>query len=212
MASLQELSELMQKGKAKDVKVMAQQLLDQGVSAKAILQDGFLAGMNIIGEKFKKNEIYVPEVLVAARAMNKGMEVLQPHLVNEHVDPIGTAVIGTVKGDLHDIGKNLVGMMFKGKGINVIDLGADVSAEEFVQQAIENHASIIGCSALLTTTMKEMENVVKEVEKKGLKGRIKVMVGGAPVTQAFCDSIGADAYTPDAACAADKAVQLLKAS
>lgn len=208
MADLQELSELMQRGRAKNVKVMTQELLDAGVSPKSILEDSFLAGMSIVGVKFKNNEVFVPEVLIAARAMNAGMDILKPYLIKEDVEPVGTIVLGTVKGDLHDIGKNLVGMMFKGKGFNVIDLGADVSAENFVEAARENNAKIIACSALLTTTMKEMGNVVKAVNASDLKGKVKVMVGGAPVNDAFCKSIGADRYTPDAASAADAALEL----
>lgn len=208
MADLQELSELMQRGRAKNVKVMTQELLDAGVSPKSILEDSFLAGMSIVGVKFKNNEVFVPEVLIAARAMNAGMDILKPYLIKEDVEPVGTIVLGTVKGDLHDIGKNLVGMMFKGKGFNVIDLGADVSAENFVEAARENNAKIIACSALLTTTMKEMGNVVKAVNSSDLKGKVKVMVGGAPVNDAFCQSIGADRYTPDAASAADAALEL----
>jgi corrinoid protein of di/trimethylamine methyltransferase len=210
MADLEELSLLMQKGRAKDVQAMVQALLDQGLSAKSILQDGLLAAMNVVGVKFKNNDIFVPEVLIAARAMNRGVEVLKPYLVDDDVEPIGTAVIGTVKGDLHDIGKNLVGMMFKGKGITVVDLGTDIPAKRFVEEAVAHDAKIIGCSALLTTTMKEMGNVVKQVKEQGLEGKIKVMVGGAPVSQAFCDSIGADAYTPDASTAADVALRFLR--
>lgn len=208
MADLQELSELMQRGRAKNVKVMTQELLDAGVSPKSILEDSFLAGMSIVGVKFKNNEVFVPEVLIAARAMNAGMDILKPYLIKEDVEPVGTIVLGTVKGDLHDIGKNLVGMMFKGKGFNVIDLGADVSAENFVEAARENNAKIIACSALLTTTMKEMGNVVKAVNASDLKGKVRIMVGGAPVNDAFCQSIGADRYTPDAASAADAALEL----
>lgn len=208
MADLQELSELMQRGRAKNVKVMTQELLDAGVSPKSILEDSFLAGMSIVGVKFKNNEVFVPEVLIAARAMNAGMDILKPYLIKEDVEPVGTVVLGTVKGDLHDIGKNLVGMMFKGKGFNVVDLGADVSAERFVEAARENNAKIIACSALLTTTMKEMGNVVKAVNSSDLKGKVRIMVGGAPVNDAFCQSIGADKYTPDAASAADAALEL----
>lgn len=209
MASLEEISELMQRGRAKQVKAMAQELIDEGVEPKTILDKGLLAAMSIVGEKFKKNEIFVPEVLIAARAMDAGVKVLQPHLINEDAASVGTAVIGTVKGDLHDIGKKLVAMMFKGKGINVIDLGTDVSPQNFVQSAIDNNAQIIACSALLTTTMREMENVVNEVKKQGLQDKITVMVGGAPVSQSFCDSIGADVYTSDAASAADEALKIL---
>ncbi|MGX8678831.1 MAG: corrinoid protein [Sphaerochaetaceae bacterium] len=208
MADLQELSDLMQRGRAKNVKIMTQELLDAGVSPKKILEESFLSGMNIVGVKFKNNEVFVPEVLIAARAMNAGMEVLKPYLIKDDVEPVGTVVIGTVKGDLHDIGKNLVGMMMKGKGFNVVDLGSDVTPERFVEAARENNAKIIACSALLTTTMKEMANVVKAVDASVLKGKVKVMVGGAPVNDAFCQSIGADKYTPDAASAADAALEL----
>jgi len=210
MASLEEISALMQKGRAKNVKVMAQELLDQGLDAQTILDKGLLVAMGIIGVKFKNNEIFVPEVLVAARAMNKGLEVLQPYLIQDDVPTVGTAVIGTVKGDLHDIGKNLCTIMLKGKGINVIDLGSDVSATQYVDAAIENHAKIIGCSALLTTTMKQMANVVKEIEERGIRDKVTIMVGGAPLSQDYCESIGADIYTPDAATMAEKAYTILK--
>ena len=212
MASLEEISDLMQKGRAKQVKEMAQELIDQGVDAKKILDDGLLAAMTIVGVKFKNNEVFVPEVLIAARAMDYGVKVLQPYLITENVEKIGTAVIGTCKGDLHDIGKKLVTMMFKGKGIDVVDLGTDVSAEKFVQSAIDNNAQLICCSALLTTTMLEMGNVVKEIKKRGLEGQFFVMIGGAPVTQAYCESIGADAYTADAPTAAEVALNHLKES
>jgi len=180
--------------------------LDQGLSPKEILEKGLLDGMGIIGEKFKKNEIFVPEVLIAARAMNAGVGILKPHLVEAGVESKGTAVIGTVKGDLHDIGKNLVRMMLEGKGLNVVDLGVDVSSDQFVQAAIDNNADIICCSALLTTTMGEMKDVVAAAKEKGIRDKVKIMVGGAPITQSFCDSIGADCYTADAASAADAAL------
>lgn len=206
MAILEEISELLQKGKAPLVKEKVAAALEEGIPAKDILDQGLLAGMNVIGEKFKNNEVYVPEVLIAARAMNMGVAVLKPHLAEEGVEAKGTAVIGTVKGDLHDIGKNLVKMMLEGKGITVIDLGTDVAPEAFIDAAIENNAHIICCSALLTTTMGEMKNVVEAAKAKGVRENLKIMVGGAPVTQSFCDSIGADCYTPDAASAADAAL------
>ena len=177
-----------------------------GISAKDILEEGLLSGMSIIGEKFKNNEVYVPEVLIAARAMNAGVALLKPFLVDAGVEEKGTVVIGTVKGDLHDIGKNLGKMMMEGKGLKGVDLGVDVSAEQFVSAAKENNADIIACSALLTTTMTEMKNVVDAVKAESLD--VKVMVGGAPVTQNFCDSIGANSYTADAASAADAALAL----
>lgn len=210
MADMNALSEFLQKGKAKDVKALTQQAVDEGMAAQDILDQGLLTGMSAIGVKFKNNEVFVPEVLIAARAMNAGMEILKPLLIADNMESRGTVVIGTVKGDLHDIGKNLVGMMMKGKGLTVIDLGTDVSPARFVEEAIANKANIIACSALLTTTMKEMENVVKAVKDASLDSSIKVMVGGAPVTESFKTSIGADVYTSDAATAAEVALELCK--
>ena len=203
---MNEISLQLQAGKAKIVKNLVQQALDEDVPAKTILEEGLLAGMAIVGEKFKNNEIFVPEVLVAARAMNMGTALLKDKLAESGVQAKGKACIGTVKGDLHDIGKNLVKMMMESKGLEVIDLGVDVSPELFVQTAKEQNCQIICCSALLTTTMVVMSDVVKELEKNGMRNSVKVMIGGAPVTEAFCKQIGADAYTPDAASAADQAV------
>jgi corrinoid protein of di/trimethylamine methyltransferase len=199
----------LQAGKAKIVKELVQQAIDEGVSVKEILDDGLLAGMNIIGKKFKNNEVFVPEVLVAARAMNHGVAVLKPYLVDANVQSIGKVCIGTVQGDLHDIGKNLVKMMMEGKGLEVIDLGTDVSPATFIATAKEQGCQIICLSALLTTTMSVMKEVVEEVNKAGIRDQVKIMIGGAPVTDIFCEQIGADAYTPDAASAAEKAVELL---
>lgn len=210
MVDLEALSAYLQQGKAKEVRTLTQQAVDEGMPVEEILDNGLLAGMNIIGIKFKNNEIYVPEVLIAARAMNAGMEVLKPLLTSANIQSRGTVVIGTVKGDLHDIGKNLVAMMMKGKGLTVIDLGTDVAPSRFVEQAVANNAQIIACSALLTTTMREMENVVKAVEEANLHDRIRIMVGGAPVTESFRASIGADRYSPDAATAAEVALELCK--
>lgn len=203
---MHEISLQLQAGKAKIVKALVQEALDEGISAKVILEEGLLAGMAVVGEKFKNNEIFVPEVLVAARAMNMGTALLKDKLAESGVKAKGKACIGTVKGDLHDIGKNLVKMMMESKGLEVIDLGVDVSPEVFVQTAKEQNCQIICCSALLTTTMVVMGDVVKELEKNGMHDSVKVMIGGAPVTEAFCKQIGADAYTPDAASAAEKAV------
>jgi len=211
MSILIEISENLQKGKAKIVKELCAKAIEDGLKADQILTEGLLSGMDVVGEKFKNNEVYVPEVLIAARAMNMGMELLKPYLDEGGAQPLGKAVIGTVKGDLHDIGKNLVKMMLQGKGIEVIDLGVDVSAEQFFTAAKENGAKIICCSALLTTTMTEMKAVVDLLEKEGYRDQVKVMVGGAPVTDAFCKSIGADAYTADAASAADAAKAFLLA-
>jgi len=206
MADYEKMSLALQKGKAKDVTEMVQSAIDEGLSAEEILNEGLMSGMAIIGEKFKNNEVYVPEVLIAARAMNMGAALLKPLLVEDGVEAKGKVIIGTVKGDLHDIGKNLVRMMMEGKGMEVIDLGTDVPAEQFVEASKENDTYIIACSALLTTTMTEMEKVVKAFEEAGLRDKTKIMIGGAPVTQNYCDSIGADSYTADAASAADQAV------
>ena len=211
MAIIQDISENLQKGKAKIVKELVQQAIDEGASVERILNEGLLAGMTVIGEKFKNNEVYVPEVLVAARAMNAGTQILKPYLAQNGISATGKVCIGTVQGDLHDIGKNLVKMMMEGKGLEVIDLGTDVSPETFVNTAIEENCQVICCSALLTTTMGIMEEVVKLLEAKGKHGEIKVMVGGAPVSEDFSNKIGADAYTLDAASAADKAVEFCKA-
>lgn len=208
MDKLSEIKELMQQGRSKNVFTLVQEALDEGIEANVILNDALLAGMAIIGDKFKQEEIFVPEVLVAARAMNKGVEVLKPYLQDSSNISKGTAVLGTVKGDLHDIGKNLVRIMMEGKGIDVIDLGTDISAETFIDEAKKNHADIICCSALLTTTMPEMKRVVDLVKAKNLD--VKVMIGGAPVNQEFCDEIGADYYTDDAASAADVAASILE--
>ena len=210
MVRMTEISELLQKGKAKDVVALVQQAVEEGVSAETILKEGLLAGMEVIGRKFRDNEIFVPEVLVAARAMSKGSEVLRPLLAKEGAVASGKVCIGTVKGDLHDIGKNLVKMMLEGKGLEVIDLGTDVPAEKFIQTAKEENCQVICCSALLTTTMPEMELVVKAAIEAGIRDQVKIMVGGAPITQEFADSIGADAYADDAATAADVAVGFCK--
>jgi corrinoid protein of di/trimethylamine methyltransferase len=210
MGILNDISQNLQQGKAKVVKELVQQAIDEGIGVKEILDKGLLSGMSIVGDKFKKNEVYVPDVLIAARAMNAGTELLKPLLVSAGVKAIGKAVIGTVKGDLHDIGKNLVRMMMEGKGIEVIDLGVDVSAEKFVARAKEEGAQIIACSALLTTTMPGMKSVVEAATAAGIRDIVKIMVGGAPVTENFCKSIGADIYTPDAATAADEAAKICK--
>lgn len=203
---LQQISVKLQAGKAKDVKALVQQAIDEGIPASEILEKGLIDGMNIIGVKFRNNEVFVPEVLVAARAMNMGASLLKPLLSAEGVKATGRVCIGTVAGDLHDIGKNLVKMMLEGKGLEVIDLGTDVPAETFVRTAIEQNCRIICCSALLTTTMRVMEDVVKAAEAAGIRDKVKIMIGGAPVTQSFCQQIGADAYTSDAASCAEKAV------
>ena len=206
MSILNDISANLQIGKAKIVKELVQQAIDAGMNPAEILNEGLLSGMGVVGEKFKNNEIYVPEVLVAARAMNAGSQILKPHLVEDGVLAKGKVCIGTVHGDLHDIGKNLVKMMLEGKGLEVIDLGTDVSADAFIQTAIDQNCQVICCSALLTTTMNVMSDVVKAAEAAGIRDKVKIMIGGAPVSEAFRDQIGADCYTSDAASAADAAV------
>jgi corrinoid protein of di/trimethylamine methyltransferase len=206
---LKQISVALQKGKAKDIKILVQQAIDEGMPAETILNDGLMAGMNIIGEKFKRDEVFVPEVLVAGRAMNVGSALLKPLLVSGGVKNKGRVLIGTVKGDMHDIGKNLVRMMIEAKGFEVIDLGVDVPAETFLKTAREGQFDIICLSALLTTTMNEMRNVIDVFEKAGIRNKYKIMIGGAPITQSFCITIGADVYSPDAATAAEAALNLV---
>ena len=211
MSTIVEISENVQRGKAKIVRELVEQAISEGVPAAQILNDGLLAAMNIVGEKFKKNEVYVPEVLVAARAMNMGIQVLSPLLTEDGIDAKGKVCIGTVRGDLHDIGKNLVKLMLEGKGLEVIDLGTDVAPETFVKTAIEENCQVICCSALLTTTMPVMKEVVEYAENAGVRDKVKILIGGAPVTDAYCKEIGADLYTVDAASAADAAVEFCTA-
>ncbi len=206
---LEELSLKMQAGKVKDVKALTTGALEEKIPADTILNEGLLAAMSVIGEKFKTGDVYVPEVLIAARAMKAGMEVLKPYLTDENAAPLGKACIGTVYGDQHDIGKNLVKLMLEGKGIEVIDLGVNVPAETFVETAKNEGCGLICCSALLTVTMGAMKEVVDLCVKEGIRDQVKIMIGGAPITDAFCAEIGADAYTSDAASAADKAVEFL---
>lgn len=206
MEILEEISAYLQAGKAKIVREKVQEAIDAGVPVEQILNDGLMAGMNIIGVKFKNNEVFVPEVLVAARAMNKGVELLKPLLAQSGAKAAGRAVLGTVQGDLHDIGKNLVRMMLESKGIEVVDLGVDVPPENFVKAAVDENCQLICCSALLTTTMGVMQDVVDAAKSAGIRNQVTIMVGGAPVTQAFCEQIGADIYTADAASAAEAAL------
>jgi len=205
MAKFEELSEAIQKGNAPKAKELTTALLAEKKGAGDILNKGLLDGMEKIGKRFKANEVYIPEVLIAARAMNQSMDILKPELVKAGVKPIGKILLGTVKGDLHDIGKNLVKMMAQGAGIDVVDLGIDVSAYKFVAAAKENgDAKAVGMSALLTTTMTGMKEVIDRFEKEGLRKKVKFMVGGAPLTDAYAKEIGADGYAPDAASAAEK--------
>ena len=196
------------KGEAEEVSRLTQLALDQNIPAQDILQNGLVAGMDIVSEKFKANEIFIPEVLVSARAMKAGMSIIRPILAQSNVAPLGKVVIGSIQGDLHDIGKNIVGMLLEGAGFEVIDLGADVAIQKFVQTAQDENADLVGMSALLTTTMINMKSVIEGLEKAGLKG-VKVMIGGAPVTKAFSDQIGAHGYADDASRAVDLAKGLL---
>jgi methanogenic corrinoid protein MtbC1 len=211
MSLVEDISLNLQNGKLKDVKELVQKGIDTGLSAAQLLE-ALMDGMSVIGGKFKANEVFVPEVLIAARAMNGGMAILKPYLVQEGVKAKGKVVIGTVKGDLHDIGKNLVRMMIEGRGIEVVDLGVDVSAEKFVQAAVDQGAGIICCSALLTTTMPEMKNIVLKAQEAGIRASVKIMIGGAPVTEGYRQSIGADVYTPDASTAAEAAAKIFSAA
>lgn len=209
MSICDEISASLQKGRAKEVTALVNQAIEEKVPSQQILTDGLIAGMNVIGEKFKNNEVFVPEVLVAARAMNAGLKIMKPLLNAENVQPLGKAVICTVKGDMHDIGKNLVKMMIEGQGIECIDLGVDVDPEAVVDAVKENDAQLVCLSALLTTTMSGQKDVIDALQAAGIRDRVKVMVGGAPVTQQFADDIGADCYTLDAASAAQAAKALL---
>lgn len=209
MAVLERIAESVISGKAEEVKNLVQQALDEKTPPKKILDEGLIAGMDIVGQKFKNNEFYVPEVLIAARAMHRGMDVLKPILVKSGVKPLAKIAIGTAKGDLHDIGKNLVSMMLQGAGFEMDDLGVDVPAEKFIE-AVKQGARMVGLSALITTTMPSMKEVIDALEKEGLRDKVKVIVGGAPLTQEYADEIGADGYAPDAASAVDKAKELLK--
>lgn len=210
MSILAQISESLQKGKAKDVKELVGQALEEGLEPETILNDGLLAGMSIIGAKFKNNEVFVPEVLIAARAMNAGSEELEGKLLESGVKPFAKAVIGTVKGDLHDIGKNLVAMMLKGAGFELVDIGVDQDAQSFVDKAEEIDADIIAMSALLTTTMPNMKGVIDLLEERGIRDKYIVMVGGAPVNENYAKQIGADYYTPDASTAAEIAKEAIE--
>ncbi len=207
MSTFAELSAVVEAGKRNDAKLITQTLLDQGIKPLDIVEQGLVPGMSSIGEKFKNNEVFVPEMLIAARAMKECMAILEPLLADAGIKPKYTAVIGTVQGDLHDIGKNLVAMMLKGANFGIVDLGTNVPPEKFVNAAKEHNARLICLSALLTTTMPAMKTTVQAVRDAGLDD-VKVLVGGAPVTQDFCNEIGADGYSPDAASAVDLALRL----
>jgi len=207
MADLKSLADAIIKGDQNAAVAITKAALDEGTAAKSVLDDGLIAGMDIVGDRFKKNEVYIPEVLIAARAMKSAMEILEPELARAGVEPIGKFLIGTVQGDLHDLGKNLVAMMLKGAGFDVVDLGVDITPEVFVERARATDVQLIGMSALLTTTMPAMEKTLKVLRDAGISA--KIMIGGAPVTQGYADKIGADGYAPDAASAVDVAKSLV---
>lgn len=209
MADLKKIAEILIQGKAPQVKKLVQEAVDEGEEVEKILNEGLLAGMSVVGERFKKNEIYVPEVLISARAMKEGMQIIRPLLAEKNIKGAGTVILGTVKGDLHDIGKNLVGMMLEGAGFDVVDLGVDVTPERFAQEVKGKDAQIVGLSALLTTTMPAMKQIIAALTNQRIRGRVKIMIGGAPVTQDYADEIEADGYAPDAASAVDKAKELI---
>ena len=206
---LKQIAENIIVGKAPVVKDLVQKAIDEKIPVKSILEEGLMAGMAVVGDRFKKNEFYVPNVLVAARAMNMGMALLKPLLKAEGVKARGTVVVGTVKGDLHDIGKNLVCMMLEGAGFNVIDLGVNVDEAKYIAAIKEHRPQVVGMSALLTTTMSSIGTTIEAFKAAGVRDQVKVMVGGAPLTQSFADSIGADGYAADAASASDLAAKLI---
>jgi len=210
MSKIQEIASTVESGKVKLIEELVQEALDAGEDANAILNEGMIAAMGVVGAKFQANEIFVPEMLVAAKTMKKGVEILRPHLAGDSVGKNGKYIIGTVAGDLHDIGKNLVALMIESAGFEIIDLGVDVPAEKFVECVKANpDCKVVGASALLTTTMDALKNTVKVLIEAGCKDQVKIMVGGAPITPEFADEIGADAYTADAGSAAVKAVELV---
>jgi 5-methyltetrahydrofolate--homocysteine methyltransferase len=209
MANLEKLAEYVIEGDRENVREIVQEAIDQKEDVSRILQEGLIAGMSVVGERFKKHECFVPEVLLAGRAMKEGMELLRPILTDQEIKGAGTVVVGTVAGDLHDIGKNLVGMMLEGAGFEVIDLGVDVSSEQFLKVAEEKQASLIGLSALLTTTMPAMRSVVEALGQSKLQDKVKIIIGGAPVTQEYAEEIGAAGYAADAASAVEAAKALV---
>lgn len=206
---LKSIGNALARGDRSGVAKLTKEALDKGLDVKTILEDGLIASMNAIGEKFKANEIFIPEVLIAAKAMHAGIAVLEPHFVDCGIKPTGKVVIGTVKGDLHDIGKNIVSMMLKGARFEIVDLGIDVPPGKFIEIVQTNSPDIIAMSSLLTTSMGAMKETIKLLKESGLRDKVKIIVGGAPVTQDFADSIGADSYAKDAATAVDKAKELL---
>ncbi len=211
MADMRAIADAVKSGRAKVVKQLVNEAVEQGCTADQILNEALVVGMMELGEMFKNNEVYVPEVLIAARAMKAGMTIIKPLLLDSGVEMKGVVAIGTVKGDLHDIGKNLVAMMLEGAGFTVIDLGVDVGPEQFIDAIKNQGAQIIGMSALLTTTMTSMKEIIDAINEAGLRDQVKIMIGGAPITQEYADEIGADGYSIDAASAAQLAKELIGA-
>ncbi|MCK4646294.1 MAG: corrinoid protein [Candidatus Aminicenantes bacterium] len=209
MRILEEMADEVQKGNSDSVEVLVEKALSQDMSAEEILHGGLVEGMNAVSEKFKNNEIFIPEVLISAKAMSRGLEILKPLLAEANVISKGKVVIGTVKGDLHDIGKNIVAMLLQGAGFDVVDLGADVPIEKFVEFVRKERADVVGMSALLTTTMISMKEIIEELRNAGLRENVKVIIGGAPVTESYAAQIQADGYAPDAASAVDLTKRLL---
>lgn len=205
---IKQIKEEIIKGNAKEVSRLTKLALGEGISPQEVLQVGFIAGMKVVGDKMKKNEIFIPEVLISARAMQQGLEILEPHLIKQKVKPTGIFLIGTVKGDLHDIGKNLVAMMMKGAGFKIIDVGINVTVDKFISAIKEENPDLVGMSALLTTTMMEMKANINTFRQKGIN--TKIIIGGAPLSEKFALEIGADGYAPDAASAPDEAKRILK--
>jgi 5-methyltetrahydrofolate--homocysteine methyltransferase len=212
MADLAQIADNVIRGQAPKVEELVKNALAEGTSVQDILNDGLIKGMSVVGEKFKANEFYVPEVLIAARAMKTGLDLIRPGLADSGVEPVGKVAVGTVKGDLHDIGKNLVAMMLEGAGFEVIDLGIDVEPARFIDAIQTQGAQIIGMSALLTTTMPLMKETIDAIREAGLRDNVKILIGGAPITQAYADQIGADGYARDAASGADLAKELVESS
>lgn len=210
MEILNSIREALFKGNGASVAKLTQQALDEGMDIKRILDEGLISSMEVIGKKFKNNEVFIPEVLISAKAMHAGVAILEPHFVKHGIKPLGKVVIGTVKGDLHDIGKNIVSMMLKGSCFDIQDLGIDVPVEKFVDSVKSGNVDIVAMSSLLTTSMGAMKDTIKSLKDSGLRDKVKIIVGGAPVTQEFADAIGADGYAKDAATAVDKAKELLK--
>ena len=210
MAILEEIALGVEKGDEAVVGDLTQKAVSEGIAPAEILDNGLVAGMNVVGEKFKNNEVFIPEVLVSARAMKAGMRIVRPLLAEANIESRGNIVVGTVKGDLHDIGKNIVGMLLEGAGYEVTDLGTDVTAEQFMEVVEKKGANVIGMSALLTTTMTYMKEVIQAVDDAGFRDKVKVVIGGAPITQSYADEINADGYAPDAASAVDLVKELLE--